>query len=425
MVIDNSIGFGSLEFMLSQRGLLNRLSFLLLTLATVAVPFVHLAASQLYPQVLPMNDVLLYGYWLQLMDSGEPLFGIQQEFVYPYPALIPMLLAKIIGGQSGILLGWTILVAVLNLLATLILVNWGRGDAPAFAAAWGWVAFLLLLGPAGIGRIDAIAAAVAVFGLVAFAKQRHGLAMLAFTFGAWIKVWPIALAISAFMAEAKKRILSIVAISTSLVILIFAYAFGGNLNVVSFVFTQGSRGIQIESPLAMFWIWAAKFGVPNTGIYYDREIITNQVFGPWVNEISYLSTIALFVAILITAGLALGAHRAGADRNQIFALATFTAVLDLIVFNKVGSPQFMAWLALPLIALIYFQISRNWIAISSIFLIAGLTNLVYPVLYIDLMGLGDLSVALLTVRNLLLVALLVYANYRLGGLAKAKRQATP
>jgi hypothetical protein len=54
-------------------------------------------------------------------------------------------------------------------------------------------------------------------------------------------------------------------------------------------------------------------------------------------------------------------------------------------------------------------------------LIAATTNLVYPVFYMDLMGLGDLSVILLTIRNALLIAMLVYANVRLGALSKKLR----
>jgi hypothetical protein len=78
-------------------------------------------------------------------------------------------------------------------------------------------------------------------------------------------------------------------------------------------------------------------------------------------------------------------------------------------------------LALPLIAIIYFQINKSWFSVASIFAIGVLTNLVYPVFYTDLMGLGDWSVALLTVRNILLIALLVHANIRLGALAKAPK----
>jgi hypothetical protein len=405
--------------MLGNRVLVNRLNFVALSVATLTVPFLHLAISQLFPQVLPMNDVLLYGYWLQMMQSGDPIFGIQQNFVYPYVALVPMVLAKVIGGSAGILVGWSVLVALLNFFATAALVKWGRGTAAGFAAAWAWVLFLFILGPAGVGRIDAIAASVAVFGLMAFASGRVGMAMVAFTLGAWIKIWPVALAAAAFFADKSKKVMTNSIAYTLSAIVLFALFAGGNISVLSFIFTQGGRGIQIESPMAMFWIWAAKLGVPDVGIYYDRDIITNQVYGALVDEVSALSTLVLIGALLITVALTWRASRAGADRNQIFALSALTGVLDLIVFNKVGSPQFMAWLALPLIALIFFNVNKSWFAVTSIFAIGFLTNLVYPVFYMDLMGLGDWSVALLTVRNLLLIALLVHANIRLGALAKA------
>ena len=404
--------------MLGNRVLVNRLNFLALSAATLIIPFLHLAISQLFPQVLPMNDVLLYGYWLQLMQAGDPIFGIQQDFVYPYLSLAPMVLAKLIGGGAGILVGWSVLVALLNFFATASLVKWGRGTAAGFAAAWAWVLFLFILGPAGVGRIDAIAASVALLGLVAFASGRVGMAMVAFTLGAWIKIWPIALAAAAFIADKKKKLMSTATLITLLCVLLFAFLAGGNSSVLSFIFTQGGRGIQIESPMAMFWIWAAKFGVPEVGIYYDREIITNQVYGTFVDEVSALSTLVLLGALLITVALTWRASRAGADRNLIFALASLTGILDLIVFNKVGSPQFMAWLALPLIALIFFQVNKSWFAVTSIFAIGFITNLVYPIFYMDLMGLGDLSVALLTLRNVLLVSLLVHANIRLSALAK-------
>jgi hypothetical protein len=407
--------------MLVNRVLVNRLNFLALSVATLTVPFLHLAISQLFPQVLPMNDVLLYGYWLQMMQAGDPIFGIQQNFVYPYVSLVPMFLAKLLGGGAGILVGWSVLVALLNFFATASLVKWGRGTAAGFAAAWAWVVFLFILGPAGVGRIDAIAASVAVLGLVAFANARVGMAMVAFTLGAWVKIWPIALAAAALIADKKKKLMSTATLITVLCILLFALLAGGNTSVLSFIFTQGGRGIQIESPMAMFWIWAAKLGVPDVGIYYDKEIITNQVYGALVDEVSALSTLALIGALLITVALTWRASRAGAERNQIFALSALTGVLDLIVFNKVGSPQFMAWLALPLIAIIYFQINKSWFSVASIFAIGLLTNFVYPVFYMDLMGLGDWSVALLTVRNILLIGLLVHANIRLGALSKAPK----
>jgi hypothetical protein len=333
-----------------------------------------------------------------------------------------MLLAKLFGGQSGILVGWATLVALLNSLAVGTLTAWGRAGKSAMLAALFWVSFLLLLGPAGVARIDAISAAVSVFGLVALSKDRIVLAISLFTFGAWIKIWPVALAVSAFISAKKKLLVVYAAVLSVAAVLTFALAAGANSSLFSFILKQGSRGIQIESPIAMIWIWAAKFGVADTGIYYDKEIITNQVYGSQVELISFLMTPAMFFALAITVLLGYRAIRAGADRNQVFAAMSLTAVLDLIVFNKVGSPQFMAWLTIPMMALILFKAKKLWLPITGLLLIAFTTNLIYPILYIDLMGLGDLSVVTLTLRNLLLIAMLVHANLRLGELSKKESQ---
>ena len=400
--------------------LVKRLNFIALFSLAFATPFLLLAYSNLFEQVLPMNDVLLYGYWLQQIQLGEPPFGLAQDFVYPYPALLPMWLAKLIGGPAGILVGWTALVAILNSIAIGFLTSWGSGGRKAMLAGTFWVTFLLLLGPAGIGRIDSIAAAVSVFGLVAFSKGRVALAVSLFTFGAWIKIWPFALALSAFISDTRRRIAAYAITAVVAAALIFAVAAGANASLFSFVMTQGLRGIQVESPIAMIWIWAAKLGAPENaaGIYYDKEIITNQVYGSFVTEISMIMTAVMFFALAITVWLAIRAAKSGAGRNELFAVTALTAILDLIVFNKVGSPQFMSWLALPILALIIFGVQRLWIPITGALLIAVTTNLVYPISYMDLMGLGDFSVTLLTIRNLLLIGLLVYANVRLGSLSK-------
>ena len=97
----------------------------------------------------------------------------------------------------------------------------------------------------------------------------------------------------------------------------------------------------------------------------------------------------------------------------MFALAALTGVLDLIVFNKVGSPQFMIWLAVPLVALVYFGINKSKVAMAMGAAILLLTQLVYPVFYIELLGLETISLGLLTARNLLLVALLIWASTQL------------
>jgi hypothetical protein len=194
---------------------------------------------------------------------------------------------------------------------------------------------------------------------------------------------------------------------------------GGNIALLSFVTMQSNRGIQIESPIATVWIWASKLGAPNTYMYFDNDLLTNQIAGGGVTLVSSLMTWVMAGALAITAWLGWRASKQ-APLNETFSVIALTAVLDLIVFNKVGSPQFMAWLAVPTIAWIIFDRAKKKFLIAAVLLIALLTQLVYPLLYIDLMGYGWLSIATLTARNLSLIALLVWSNLQLAKLAKHK-----
>ena len=376
--------------------------------------------------VAPFNDVSLYGSWMQeMLQSGNVITqipGISRPFVYPFVAIVPMLIAFVLGGADvwqNTLSGWLPMITVLNLAAIGVLTDWGKGAKSTFTAAWFWIAFLALLGPISLGRIDSIASALAVFGLVALFWGRFQAAMVLFTVGAWVKIWPIAMGLALLIAEKRKNLVfSAAAFTVSITIgvgLLIGLVLigGGGSEILGFVFTQGNRGIQIESPIATFWIWFAKLGLFNASIYFDQGLLTNQIAGDGVELTSTLMSLAMIVAVAITALLGIRAFRAGADYHQIFTLVALTATLDLIVFNKVGSPQFEGWLAVPVMAGLIFGLPRWRVPVIGALLIAGLTNLVYPILYMDLMGLGWPSIVALTLRNALLIALLVWANLAL------------
>jgi hypothetical protein len=65
------------------------------------------------------------------------------------------------------------------------------------------------------------------------------------------------------------------------------------------------------------------------------------------------------------------------------------------------------------VALVYFSINKSKVALAMGAAILLLTQLVYPVFYIELLGLETISLGLLTARNLLLVALLIWASTQL------------
>jgi hypothetical protein len=388
-----------------------------LWLATVAVHVWLAIEAQLNPQTAPFNDVNLYGYWVDQVNLNHGLLGVNEAWVYPFPALAPMAIADFFGAATGVLTGWIILVCLLHLVALSAVVDWGRADTSAYKAAGFYLLFLVILGPVAIGRIDAVAAFFAILGVVQIRHNRPRMAMALFTMGAWIKIWPVAAAIAVFSATKSKTRLILAAFATTASILAVGVLLGGNEKLLSFVSMQGARGLQVESVFATFWVWAAKFGAPGAGIYFDNQLVTNQVSGAFSNEIAWLLGLVLPGALAITIFLGIRAYRAGAETKHLFVATFLTATLDLIVFNKVGSPQFELWLAVPLMAGILFGLP-NWrlpVILGSC--IALLTNLLYPIFYTDLMALGWLGIAILTLRNALLIALLVWANLRLSKLA--------
>jgi hypothetical protein len=388
---------------------------ILRTSSLVAASFlVHLwalTASKLFPDAISFGDLSLYDYWAYQVDNGTGVYGLVTEWVYPALAFVPIWIAGALNLVSYEV-SWLAVVFVLNTAAVLLLVRResNGGVFTGTKASWAFLSALLFLGPVAVSRIDSVSAALAILGLVAINRNTTGIAAALFTIAGWIKIWPVALFV-AMIAVFKKRLQAITVATIISASIIGIGLLAGGTKVFGFVLQQQERGIQIESVMATPWMWLAKFGSAN--IFFDDSILTNQISGPSVQELAAVSNYLLFIALAITVLLAIRAVRAGRNRTQVFALTALTGVLDLIVFNKVGSPQFMIWLAVPLVALVYFGINKSKVALAIGAAILLLTQLVYPVFYIELLGLEIMPLGLLTVRNLLLVALLIWANTQL------------
>jgi hypothetical protein len=388
---------------------------ILRTSSLVAASFlVHLWAlttSKLFPDAISFGDLSLYDYWAYQVENGIGVYGLATEWVYPALAFVPIWIAGALNIVSYEV-SWLALVFVLNTAAILLMVR-PATNGTLFSgthSSWAYLSALLFLGPVAVSRIDSVSAALAIIGLVAISRNSTGIAAALFTIAGWIKIWPVAL-FAAMIAVFKNRVQAVVVATIISASIIGIGLLAGGTKVFGFVLQQQQRGIQIESVMATPWMWLAKFGSAN--IFFDDVILTNQVSGPLVQELAAISNYLMFIALAITVFLAIRAVRAGSDRTQVFALAALTGVLDLIVFNKVGSPQFMIWLAVPLMALVYFGINKSKLGLAMGSAILLLTQLVYPVLYIELLGLETLSLGLLTLRNLLLVVLLIWANVQL------------
>lgn len=379
----------------------------------VAFVLVHLwlGLLALFAPGLPLGDVtLVYKFWVEQAFDNGLWVGIDSTWVYPILALVPMLAASVFGlEQYGAT--WLTIVLMLNAVAFGFITGWGR-RADRVTAGWWWIAFLLLLGPIALARIDSITVAVAIIGVMLLAT-RPMLASALLAVATWVKVWPAALIVAAVIAlRARLRVIA-GAIIVTLVVLVAALMLGASRSVFSFITEQTGRGLQVEAPISTIWMWMTRAEVPGGIVYYDKDILTFQVAGPGATVAAAIATPLMALAAALVVLLAIRAVRAGAAASELLAPTMLALVTVLIAFNKVGSPQFVSWLAVPIVlglATSSAGLGRSFRTPAAIVLvIAALTQLVYPYFYGWLLSLDVVMLSTLTARNVLYFVLLGWA----------------
>ena len=344
--------------------------------------------------IQPAGDVTgAYRFWVDYWRSTGVLVGVNADWVYPIGALPPMLLAGIFG-DGAYLNAWLVIVAILDGIALVLL---ARRDS---RLAWWWLAFTLLLGPVALVRIDAIALPIAIVGVLHLAS-RPAVAAVLFTIAAWVKVWPAAI-LAAVLLTTRRITATITATALTCVGVIgLAVLAGANGRVFSFITAQATRGIQIEAPVALPWLWSAALGDPTVGVYYDTGILTFQLRGSGVAAVASVMTPLLAFGVLLVTLLALLARRRGAVPEEVLAVTALGYVSTLIAFNKVGSPQYMTWYVAPVLLGLLAIGARFHFPAVVVLLTAGLTQLIYPWFYNQITSPDPAMIGVLTLRNAL------------------------
>jgi hypothetical protein len=381
----------------------------------VAFVLVHfwLGMLALYGPGYPLGDVnWVYKFWVQHGLVSGQWVGLQTSWVYPIGALLPMITSYAFG-PALYASTWLSLIMVVDAAAFAVVMAFGR-DRRVAHVAWWWLGLLLALGPVALGRIDAVAVAVAVVGLLCLATAPR-LAGVLLAVATWIKVWPAALIAAVFIAVAARLRVVLAAIVTSAVILVVSILLGGGgANAFSFISQQTGRGLQIESGIGTFWMWDAFSHRPGAStIYYDTTILTYQLHGPGVETAAAVATPLLALVALALLLLAIVIVRRGATAAELLPPLALAITTALILFNKVGSPQFVTWLAVPIVLGLSTAATGRGTSFrfpaALALVIAGLTQLIYPYLYDQLLALNVWMLLVLSVRNLLYLALLAWA----------------
>src|SRR5450756_214383 len=240
------------------------------------------------------HDVDLYRHWVGLGLHGGQWPVLDYPWVYPPGALAPMFVAAVAGTMhtTTYAVVWCGLVTLLDLIAVLVLIR--RGN---LRGAWWWIGFQALLGLIAMGRLDAIATPIMVIAL-SLALERPRLSAALLTVGAWIKVAPGAVVV-ALAAAVRRPVRDVIvpAAVTCAVIVGAVVAGGGGANLFSFLSSQGTRGLQVESVAATPWVLAAS-GYRGIVIGFNSKIVTFEVTGPGTAAVAGVMDAALALSLI-------------------------------------------------------------------------------------------------------------------------------
>ncbi|RKQ35104.1 glycosyltransferase family 87 protein [Kocuria tytonis] len=376
------------------------------------------------------SDTNIYRGWADAGFDDANISSGPSPWVYPVLAQIPMALAYIAGPGPFFFL-WVLLISVLNALAMLKLTDRGR-NRDAVPAGWWWLVFILLMGWLGFARVDGLTAPLVLIALV------HGvahpfIASLVLSVATWMKVWPAAVVIALVSAAKRRGAVLLAGVLVTLGAVGVAAASGPVAKIADFLTQQGDRGMQLEATFTTPWLWLSVLHIGDSRMYMNTDINSMQVDGPGSDVMSKLMqplfvVAAVVVVALIVRGLRRGVRSGRMDRTALFLAGSLTMVTAFIVFNKVGSPQFMVWLG-PVIAVGLVHDRRAWRTPAALAVLIGIaTFLIYPLFYTALSHNNPVMALVLTARNALLVVLMWWSArglYRLGTAPKEVPVASP
>ncbi|WP_343320428.1 glycosyltransferase 87 family protein [Arthrobacter sp. TMP15] len=356
------------------------------------------------------SDTFIYRIWASV-DFNENLVTGPSPWVYPILALLPMVVAYLFGGGPFLFI-WVLLITALNTLAVGKLTRWGKNSQAIPAALW-WIGFTALLAWLGFARVDGLTAPVVLIAL-SIGVASPFLTSLILSIATWTKVWPAAVVLALFTVVKQRVQVVLAGVLVTAVVVALALGMNALPKLLNFLLEQGDRGMQLEATFTMPWLWMSVLGLGGARMYMNQDINSMQVDGPGSGLMSFLMqplliAAALLVAALIFWALHTGKRNGGADRTALLLFGSLALVTAFVVFNKVGSPQFMVWLAPAVAVGLSYQWKAWRVPATMLIGVAVLTFLVYPLFYDALSHNNPAMAAVLTLRNLLLVVLFVWS----------------
>ncbi|MER5207648.1 glycosyltransferase 87 family protein [Streptomyces sp. NPDC002825] len=350
------------------------------------------------------REVALYQHWYGKFADGTFPPG---DVTWQYPPGAGLVIMS-----PGILpwLSYFQAFVTLTLLAdVLVTLALARADSARLThGAWIWVCGLPLLLHLPLARYDVQATALAVLALLALGARStagHQLGGALAGIGAMVKVWPALALIGTPRGRTTREAWTAAAVTALALLATLALFFSDSLG---FLRQQGSRGIQIESLCGTALAVARA-----TAVWPGRVEFRYGAFeyvGPYVSTLGHL---ALLLTVIAFGWLLLWRLQARRWTPATPLDATLAAVLLFTVTSRVISPQYLIWL-LGLAAVCLTSRDTVMRPVALLLLpAAALSSLAYPVLYDEVVLGTPTGVAVMVLRNALLLAAALLAARRL------------
>ncbi|WP_334145004.1 glycosyltransferase 87 family protein, partial [Rhabdothermincola sp.] len=320
-----------------------------------------------------------------------------RDFEVEYPPVTLAVLELVVGQDHLDTLTRLAVSQLVADLAVAALLGWGWGRRSA-------VAYLLLgtpmvLFPFPYLRIDLVSVLLAVLGLALLRRAHEISAGTSLALAVLAKLWPLAV-LPRLLVERRWRALATVVVVGSLGTAIWL-GLGGIRGVEQVVSYRGARGWQIESlPGAVLHLLDPAASRLEQGAWR-----TGTPMPGWSRPLLTLASLSTVVAAWWLVGR-------GPDRSPrvLDGVAPLAAVVGLLVFSPIISPQYVVWL-MPFVAIAAAHGERvlGWLGLA----VSALTTFILASIHAQIEGRLYAMLPIL-VRNGLLVAMLVLALRTLG-----------
>ncbi|WP_165845475.1 glycosyltransferase 87 family protein [Streptacidiphilus pinicola] len=355
---------------------------------------------------VPHTDVtsdvkVIYQGWAEVLRTGTfPL----DDVTWQYPPLAGLVILLPLWLPGSYFVAFLALVAACDAAALGLLLRAGRRGGGR-SGAWLWVVTVPLLGPTAYCRFDLVVTLVAIAATLSLVSRPRLAGVLA-GLGAMLKVWPVlVLAGATPRGHAARRAWTACAVTCAAVCFGFAVSTHGAFSFLDF---QGARGIEVESLGALPFYFGSL-----TGLWHGRVAMhygSLEFLGRGVQAVSH---VMVGLSLLSLAFLLLWRLRNRLWTAATVADAALTAVLLFTVTSRVISPQYLIWLLGAAAVCLTVPATRMrpvaWLVAAA----APLTFLEFPLYFGELVRRSALGTALISARDLLLLAAALLACIRL------------